>query len=374
MRSPKHLSYRCRFSEDFTSRSVACLLLICISGCGAALDPAFVDPGAVKVLNVNVIAAERDPNALKTVICFGKLRAARQSRLGFGRSGRVKTVYKNQLGDRAAEGDKLAEIEQTQLEDQKRKINQAISQAKQDLQNSTGSRLASLQQQIQKLESQLKEVDLELKNGVIVAPYPCLITERSVETGTLVSPTTPAFQIIEDAPPLVEASLPRAAAAQLEADQMVLVGIGNSQVVAKIIARSPLQDPTGSQRILLEFAGELSPDSWAYGQVVEVRFLNRTGKSGFWLPLSALQRNANGLWSALVAQPQGDAEDAPLQVARRILEIVQLEDEQALVQGSLDEGELVIVNGTHRIVPGQQVTTINVSNDFTAPFGLETAE
>ncbi len=69
-----------------------------------------------------------------------------------------------------------------------------------------------------------------------------------------------------------------------------------------------------------------------------------------------------------------DAEDAPLRVARRILEIVQLEDDQALVQGSLDVGELVIVNGTHRIVPGQQVTTINVSNEFKAPFQPETAE
>ncbi len=257
MRSPKHHSYSCRFSEDLTARSVACLLLICVGGCGVALEPVLVEPAAVNVLNVNVIAAERDENALKTVVCFGKLTAARQSQLGFGRSGRVKTVYK-QLGDRAAEGDELAEVEQTQLEDQKLKIEQAISQAKQDLQSSTGSRLASLQQQIQKLESQLKEVELELKNGVIVAPYPCLITERSIEAGTLVSPATPAFQIIEDAPPLVEASLPRAAAAQLKVDQLILVSIGNTEVVAKIRSRTPLQDPTGSQRILLEFAGELS--------------------------------------------------------------------------------------------------------------------
>jgi RND family efflux transporter MFP subunit len=279
-----------------------------------------------------------------------------------------------QLGDRASEGDRLAELEQSQLADRKLKIDQAITQAKQDLQNSTGTRLASLQQQIQKLEAQQKEVELELKNGVIVAPYAALITERSIDPGTLVSSTMPAFQIIEDAPPLVEVSLPRTAAAQLAADEMVLVGVGNTQVVAKIIARSPLQDPAGSQKVLLEFADALSPDSWAYGQVVEVRFLNRTGNSGFWLPLSALQRNANGLWSVFVAQSQADTEDAPLQVARRMLEIVQLEDDQALVQGSLNEGDLVIVNGTHRIVPGQQVTTINVSGEFATPFQAGAAE
>ena len=373
MLSPPHPSFRYHRFQDSITRAVTCLLLICICGCDVAVDPALTKPNAVKNLSVNVIAAERDPNALKTVVCYGKLTAARRSRLGFGRAGRVKTVY-TKLGDRAAEGDKLAEIEQSQLENRKQQIDQAISQAKQDLQNSTGSRLVSLQQQVQKLESQRKEVDLELKNGVIVAPYPSLIAERNIDVGTLVSPTTPAFEIIEDAAPLVEASLPTTAAAQLEADQIVLVGIGNSQVVAKIMARSPLQDPTGSQRVLLEFADALSPDSWAYGQMVEVRFLNRTGNSGFWLPLSALQRNANGLWSALVAQPLGDAEDAPLQVARRSLEIVQLEDDQALVQGSLEEGDLVIVNGTHRIVPGQQVTAIDISSGFGTPMQSEAAE
>ena len=169
-------------------------------------------------------------------------------------------------------------------------------------------------------------------------------------------------------------SLPRSAAALVDVGQSIYVSIGSEDRVATLTAKSPLQDPTASQRILLEFNEDLPDDSWAFGQIVEIRVLVRTNVSGYWLPLSALQREADGLWSALLAVPIDESEDSGSRIERRMLEIVQLERDFALVRGSLADGDLVVVNGTHRIVPGQQVDATDRTGDFRPPFQTESAE
>ena len=344
-----------------------------VFGCDVGQQPTVQTAARQTVLNVNVIEVTEDENALKTFIVFGKLQAARQSQLGFGRAGRVKTVLK-QLGDQLEVGDKLAELDNEQLESQKQNADQTLTKLRNDLQAARGTTTSTLNQQVQQVEKQLKELELEIANGVIAAPYPSVVVQRNIEVGSLVSPGTPAFQVIEDAPPQVEASLPRSAAALVNVGQSIFVKIGSEDRIATLKAKSPLQDPTASQRILLEFNQELPQDSWAFGQVVEIRVLVRTKVSGYWLPLSALQREANGLWSALLAVAVGNSEDQEFRIERRMLEVVQLEGDFALVRGSLADGDRVVVNGTNRIVPGQNVDPLDVSGDYRPPFQSEPAE
>ena len=84
---------------------------------------------------------------------------------------------------------------------------------------------------------------------------------------------------------------------------------------------------------------------------MEVQFLIETENSGFWLPYSALQREASGLWSVFVLEAEGDRQI----VGRRIVEMVQLEETHTLVRGALSAGDVFIEDGLNRIVPGQAV-------------------
>lgn len=349
------------------------VLAILAFGCDVGQQPSYRAAATDPTLNVNVIEVAKDENPFKSFIVFGKLKAARQSQLGFGRGGSVKAVLK-QLGDRLNAGDKLAELENAQLENQRQTTEQKLSRLKSDSQASRGTASSSLSQQVKQVEEELTALELELANSIIVAPYPSLIVQRNVEVGSLVSPATAAFQIIEDAPPLVEASLPTSTAAMVNVGRSIYVKVGDQNAIAKLKAKSPLQDPTASQRVLFEFSEDLPANSWAYGQVVEIRVLVRTNVAGFWLPLSALQHQANGLWSALVVVSAEDPNNSDFRIERRVLEILQLEDEFALIQGSLNDGDRVVVNGTHRIVPGQTVNPVNVSGEFKQPFEAETTE
>ncbi len=320
-------------------------------------------------LTVNVFQVGRDEQAIETAVFFGRLEPNRQSRLGFGRGGRVKNIYK-QVGEKALSGEKLVELEQELLENQKLDIGLKLSQTRQNLVTSEPSLQANLQQQIQQLESQLRGIELELSKGIITAPYDCIVAEKNVEVGDLVSQTSPGLKVIENEEALVKTNLPRKIADALSVGQSVWVGIDEQSVAAEIKSKSPVETSPGGTLVTLQIAGKLTT-AWTFGQSVEIRFFMPTQNSGFWIPLSALNRESRGLWSVLTVKNAASATAStgaePLELTQKILEIVQLEDDWALSQGALTDGELVVVNGSHRVVAGQRVRTNDVTASYKKP-------
>ena len=96
---------------------------------------------------------------------------------------------------------------------------------------------------------------------------------------------------------------------------------------------------------------DLTTSNFYLGQTVEARFVFPTPDSGYWLPLSSLRKNSNGLWSVFVVQRNRNTEldEEPTSlVKQQIVEIVRLRDEEALVSSEL-KNAFVVQNGLHRI-------------------------
>jgi multidrug efflux pump subunit AcrA (membrane-fusion protein) len=351
------------------------ILLTTLSGCDLAnnltpINKTLAD-AAPKVLKANVFKIEFEEDVVETAVFFGKLTPNRQSRLAFARGGRVKSVFK-QVGDKVTAGEKLAELEQTQLETQKRDLEQALANA----QPSTPTEgPPPNQQQIEQLQASLQEIESQLSNGTIVAPYDCLISEKNIDIGSAVSVQLPAFQVVENANPVVETNLTGMIANGLEIGQSVWIIIANETAQARVKSKSPNETPAGTRTVLLQVSSQLESIPWSFGQTVEIRFFVPTDNSGYWVPLTALNREATGLWSIFVAEPNADADTATAEsletrAARKMVELVQLEDDWALVRGALSDNQAVIVNGSHRIVPGQTVEPNDITDDYTRPDAL----
>ena len=326
-------------------------------------------------LTVNVMRITRESAAVETAMFFGNLKPNRQNALVFGKGGRIKSILK-QVGEQAIAGDKLAELEQSQLVNQQTEIEQRILQARQALQPDAANRTAILEE-IQRLEAQLEAINSEISNGFILAPFDCVVAQKFVDQGGLISPQAPVLQIFENKSPTVETNLPRRIADQFAVDQLLWVSIGEQVVQAQVKTRSPIETSIGSQTVSLQITTDLAQNSWGVGQLVEIRFTLPTENSGYWLPISALNREPNGLWSALLIAERPDQGGSGLSesvsnnddttVVRKLLEIIQLENGWALADGPLDEGERVVVNGTHRIVPGQSVATTDITDQLRKP-------
>lgn len=360
-------------SPDVTQRVLLlCLFLVLMSGCdqfgGDVVDQPANTAEPPSPLTVNVIQVNRVEQAIETAVFFGTLEPNRKSRLGFGRAGRVKSVFKL-IGEQSVAGEKLAELEQDQLENQKSEVEQKLLEAQQALQPGEQNPSLAAQQQITLLESQLREIDLELAKGIIAAPYDCLIAEKNLEVGDLVSPSTAAIQVIEDNGISVITNLPRKIADALNVGQSVWVGVSGESVSAQIKTKSPVETSAGSKTVTLQVTGPMS-DPWTYGQTVEIRYFIPTKNSGFWIPLSALTEETNGLWSVLTVKETLAADtagDNRQELVQKVIEIIQLEDEWALASGALVDGEMVVVSGTHRVVSGQPAKVNDVTGGYKIP-------
>ena len=326
---------------------------------------------AAPTLNVNAMRATKVDGAVQTSIFFGTLKPNRQSQLRFRQGGRIKTMLKD-VGQTFQAGEQIATLELGQLEQRESELESAIQQAGQNLQAN--------QPNIQQLQAQLNEVQLQLEKGYIVAPYDCLLASQNASVGDLVSPQSPVLTVIESQPVHVDANLPLRFVQGLSIDQLVWVDIGNNAVRAQLKTKSPLESTAGSRVVSFQVTDPIEPKDWSFGQTVKIGFLTNTANSGYWLPTSALSRESTGLWSALVLKKESADEESDdesdnessdpsddFNVQRKMLELIQLEDDWALVKGSLTDGEFVIVNGSHRVVPGQRVNVTDVSAEFEAP-------
>jgi multidrug efflux pump subunit AcrA (membrane-fusion protein) len=150
--------------------------------------------------------------------------------------------------------------------------------------------------------------------------------------------------------------LPPEEASRVEIGERVTLDVGGRRFEARVSRLLPeLDRRTRTRALVLRFTdahAELVP-----GRVVKMEHESTIPRAGFWLPRESLARGDRGLWSVFVVVPGGN--DGSQCVERRDVELMYTENNRVLVRGTLLEGERVVARGTHRIVAGQRVQTVD---------------
>ena len=342
---------------------------ISISGCDERSDAtsSVSASSIVAPLKVNVSVVKRVESTTETVVVYGRLVPVRESRLGFEQGGKVKEVRKT-TGDRVAEGDVIAFLESGELDKQREQLLTSLEQTRQRLRSATRETAASLQQQIRQVEGQGKGIETELKRRVIVAPFAGLVSEVKVQQGEIAAPAATFVVVVLDEPPQVVASLTEKMASRVLAGKTVWAGLGDRAVELKVKSSSEVRGPIPGKTIEFTIQETLPDDSWSYDDVVELRFREAVETPGCWLPLNALQGGIGDTWYVFAVVFNADANgNQDFRAEVRPVDIRLLQNGEAFVESVLTSGESVIVDGTHRIVPGQQVTPVTNSGQS---FGL----
>lgn len=339
----------------------ATLFVLVLVGCQPALRtvPGEDQPTPV---NVSTMRLRRAVNSSETATFFGALKPIRETQLRFGKPGTIATI--KPLGSRVLAGEPLATLKQADLETQVADLESRVQAAA-----STGPNL--------NLERQLKEAQAQLELGIIEAPWDCLVTDRMLDEGSPVSPEMAALRIVDTQPPRVVIRLPRRVADRLQMDQRIWVVVGDQPIECQVDYRSLEEISAGSKTVWLAIQSDLEQIPWALGQTVEVRFNLASEQPGCWVPLSALNRDASGLWSIYLAtQARGDQQTPEDQgiIQRKLVRLYQLQNEWALIDGSLQDDQRIVVEGTHRVVSGQRVRILDVTTQLTRPGEEATGE
>jgi RND family efflux transporter MFP subunit len=161
----------------------------------------------------------------------------------------------------------------------------------------------------------------------------------------------PVVRLVEHEALQVWVGIPADLAKQLAAGSQVSVTIRGAEFVGTLLAKLPELDRTTRTRTVIVRLEEEAAANVLPGEVARVELEFPGSTDGIWLPHAALDRGLAGLWSVFVVVGESSAGS----VERRSVELLALEDERVLVRGALADGDRVIANGTHRVVPGQRV-------------------
>lgn len=230
-----------------------------------------------------------------------------------------------------------------------------------------GTRPEQLQAQralINKLDANLERIKIEQEKSILRSPFSGTIAMRLIDEGTIVAPAQPILRLIENDTIEARIGIPATVADQLPPNSYHKLQIGQKTYSARVLSVLPELD-TSTRTVTAVLSLDKSTGvKLLPGQIARLSLKKTVTSSGYWLPQTALVRRGRGLWScyvlgeALESESPTSHETSIFRLQQRDVEVLYSEADRVFVDGTLNNGESLIVNGIHRLVPGQLVRVL----------------
>lgn len=323
----------------------------------------------------------------------GRFTSSRDSALGFERGGLLAQVLVDE-GMQVRKGDLLAKLDTRALEAERQailarltaaeasvdeaKARLALADVTQDRQkqlldkghisaqrfdearyerDAVAAGLAASIAQVAQTQADLVRIRVALQLSEIRAPYDGEVSARFVDEGTIVSPTQSVLHLLESGQGEVRVGVPESVAATLQIGDVAQIdvdGAGYTARLVRLVGAVDVSTRTQTAVYRLEEMGVAKP-----GELARLKLERRIDAPGYWLPTEALAQSQRGLWAAYVLDKRVDGLYA---LDRRPVELLHVETDRAYVRGTLEDGDLVVAGGLHRLVPGQTVRLAEVES------------
>ena len=282
----------------------------------------------------------------------GKLLPAQQSNLAFEIPGKI-NVVKVDIGDAVKKGQILAELDNreatAQLKQAKAKYDlalQILNRYKdlrseghisiQDLDNANSEELIA--------KSQYEFYKVKLEQTKLIAPFDGVIQNRYLDTGSVINGGIPIVEILGSKNVEAHISIPLKFIDKLNIGNSYDFKIGNKKSKG-VLARLAPMTPGGSDNRLAIFNFDTFFDP---GSIAELKLsLNIEGR-GTWVPIKSLSQSEQGIWAIYTVNDKKV-------VVRDLVEILYFEGEYAFVNGTLNDGDLVVLGGAQKIIEGKSL-------------------
>ena len=202
---------------------------------------------------------------------------------------------------------------------------------------------------VDQLDARVVAVELDIEKSTIRAPFAGRIEHRHVDEGAVVSALEPVVRLIESDVLEARVGVPVAATTTLKTGAEHTVRIGNAEWKARLSAILPHVDRRTRTRTLVLDLDPSAAGVVAPGEIARLRLEETVPERGIWVPNAALSKSLRGLWSVYVVRDG--------RIERQEVEVLTTRGDRVFVRGTLRSGHQLVVGGTHRLVPGQQVRT-----------------
>ena len=336
----------------------------------AAEIPAAANPP----INVNIETVRLEQSYPVIERFAGRLEAKRHTRLAFERRGLVTEILFDE-GDKIEKGVVVArldtsklEAERARLSAQRRELDAKLALARLTMQRQTDLKdqgYRSLQKYdearfavdenaaaIDANVATIRSIDVDISKSALRAPFPGTVAERMIDDGAVVDAGAAVLDLLETGAAAVRVGVAVDAAKSLTVGQTYRLEANNRRLEGTLVALRPdLAMGTRTSTALFDVP---SDETVPFGEIVELVLEREIPSPGYWLPATALSEGRKGLWSVFVIAGK-DSDDHVPEIARETVEVLHTANDKVFVRGTLRSGARVVVQGTNRIVPGQQV-------------------
>lgn len=253
------------------------------------------------------------------------------------------------------------------------RLDEATSNLKELLAGTRSEQIAAQTASVKQLDASIASIEINIAKSTIKAPFAGTISKRMVDEGTVVSSGQSILRLVESAGLEARIGVPVTAASKLKPGSKQQLRVGQKTYEARVSSVQPELDSSTRTLSVVLTLDESEKAAVMPGQLARLELVETIPTSGYWLPTTVLVRGTRGLWSSyVIAKEQSPSDlstpDSTFRVERRDVEILHTETDvsdkgkavRVLVRGTLQPGDQVIVNGTHRIVPGQLVRPVQL--------------
>lgn len=329
--------------------------LMAIAGCNSDAT----DQPVVELARVRTASATAGP-AAPSIRTNGLLANEDEIRLSFKVGGVIRRLSVNE-GDQVRKGQKLAEIEQTEIDAQVEQAAQAHEKARRDLERGErlyADKVISLEQ-LQDLRTQLAVNEAALNSAkfnwsyaAIVAPHDGTVLRRLAEERELVQAGSPILVLgAKDKGFVVRTGLADREIVQVKLGdeaQIRLDALPGKTLTGKVTEVSGASDPSSGM-----FGIEVSLDPTELplksGLVAKLTIIPSTAKAGerIYVPIGAIVEG-KGRTARVFVLDQNHAR-------QREVDVAFIEDESVALDTGLKAGEQVITDGAQYLEDGEEV-------------------
>ena len=282
----------------------------------------------------------------------GKLLPAQQSNLAFEIPGKINVINVD-IGDTVRKGQILAELDDreasAQLKQAKARYDlalQILNRYKdlrseghisiQDLDNANSEELIA--------KSQYEFFKVKLEQTKLIAPFDGVIQNRYLDSGSVINGGIPIVEILGSKNVEAHISIPLKFIDKLIIGNFYDFTIGNKKSKGVLERLAPMT-PGGSDNRLAIFNFDTF---FAPGSIAELKLsLNIEGR-GTWVPIKSLSQSEQGIWAIYTINEEKV-------VVRDLVEILYFEGEYAYVNGTLNDGDLIVLGGAQKIIEGKSL-------------------
>lgn len=266
---------------------------------------------------------------------------------------KLKSSRREYLYDEGA----IAREELDEIAFNQKALNERLANAKSNLDElQNGTRVEQIEAQqaaVDRLAAEIKDLEITIDKSTLTAPFAGIVSSRNLDEGTVVEGGTSILRLVEDAQPEVKIGVPISVADRIQPGSKQQVIIGSREYNATVSSILPeVNVTTRTRTVVLKLpttaASQVSPQ-----QIARLKVTQTNSTDGYWLPINSLIKGDRGLWSCYALSSTEDSQN--YRVERRYLELLETQGDKVLVKGTIQPGDEIITDGTHRIIPGQIV-------------------